>query len=221
MEGDATMKDKQKSIALGVVAFLVLAFAPGARGLPFTNPPELNLNITWQTTFPYQRNIFLDFSVNPVGAPGSGIPGADYEGYDDPVLKASDFVELVAGEWLAGGTIRLDPSGFIKLHLDNWDRGWPVKHLYAEWTGTGEIAVDVDFQGGDYQVVNVWQGTNAVWYEFQPNPPWEELYFFNNGTDHATLDNLHIATECVPVPTAVLLAVLGLGVAGLRLRKFV
>ena len=59
-----------------IFAFVVMslmAVAPVAWGSAFVNPPENNGNITWETQLPYQRNILLDFSQNPVAAAGNGI----------------------------------------------------------------------------------------------------------------------------------------------------
>lgn len=85
----------EKLMTFLVVAVLVLTVAPVVSGGPaFVYPPESNPNVTWVTQYPYQRNIMMDFSedpVDPTGATGP-IPGAQYTGYDDPMLWDSDFV---------------------------------------------------------------------------------------------------------------------------------
>ena len=235
-----------KLFTLCVVAGLALAVAPTGWGDPFANPPESNPNITWQTPFPYQRNIMLDFNADPVGPVGA-IPGATYQGYDDPLLWDSDYVEFTGSvEWNeALGAVGIfdaekPTSGTLIVHLDNWVRDWPVKHLYEEvtwrWEGTsGSITqLPLGLPSG-YEVVDWWGAVSdparpeatdlwlQYWVEIEPNPPWEDkiIEFNVGGPGSVYVKSLHIATECVPLPGAVLLGMLGLGAAGLKLRKYV
>jgi len=219
------MKSRQKSIVLGIATCFALALAPCAWGDTFNNPPESGPD-PWQTPFPYQRNIMLDFSTNPVGPTGP-IPGAVYEGHDDPVLWGSDSVQLGGGATWDSGTesIVLPPNngfsgGTITLHLDNWERMWPLKHFYMEYTLSAGASYSIDLTvPPGYSMTGYTMLLEPIWREWQPNPPWEEVTFTNIGYDPIYLDNLHVATECVPVPGAVLLGVLGLGAAGLKLRR--
>jgi hypothetical protein len=205
-----------------------------AWGAPFVNPPEDNPNITWETQFSYQRNIFLDFNVNPIGSVGA-IPGADYEGYDDPKLWDSDYVEFTgAVEWNESlGAVGIfdsqgSSSGSLIIHIDNWIRDWPVKHLYDEvvWFHEGAAgSIYQDYLGlpEGYTEGDFWgiEGDSSrpsgedlwwnYWVEIEPNPPWEDkvINFSIGDGGSVYVKSIHIATECVPEPAT--LALLGLG----------
>jgi len=221
------------SMTICFVVFSSLAW--GVLDTSFDNPPETNPNITWETQYPdYQRNILLDFSTDPIATPGNGIPGAIYDGIDDPVLWESDFVE-VTGDVVwdadkqalglfdapAGGA-----SGSIIIHVDNWERPWPVKHIYEEIFFTVEGGVShlyVDYLNlPDGYDEGPWWGDSTLgqpgpdhwvqyWVEVKPNPPWEEIVILIDTPEGGSiyLNNLHIATECIPEPATMVL--LGLG----------
>ena len=240
--------NKERVLSFVLTAVVVFAVSPLAWGvyvpMEFDNPPEDNPNITWETQYPdYQRNIFLDFSVNPLGASGNGIPGAGYYGNDDPVLWDSDYIEFTGAvgwneELGAVGIFDAEGQAFgtMIIHIDNWIRDYPVKHLYEEvvfqWEqgmaiyqsylglpagyvqDTGNILYEIDTVPDPTTGAYSWQ----YWTEIEPNPPWEEKVI-NFGTGAAGgsvyVESVHIATECVPEPTT--MALLGLG--GLLLRR--
>jgi hypothetical protein len=221
--------------AVCLVVGMILAVTPAAWGVPvpFNNPPENNPNITWETQSPYQRNIMMDFGVNPVGPVGP-IPGADYEGYDDPDLWDSDFVTMTgAVQWNeAKGGIGIfgGGSGTITFHFDNWERPWPVKHFYEELVlkieAAGSFNQDFFTPSGKNTYTDSWNNVQnlgggsyrfSLWAEFQPNPPWEEKVFTISTNGNIYLDSLHVATECIPEPATI--GILGLGALSLLRRK--
>jgi hypothetical protein len=137
------------------VAVLVVVFGPLASATPFVSPPEVQPHVVvppggWATSFPYQRNIDWDFSVDPSGGPPGPLPGAHYEGWLDPILWESDFIEFTGDvRWYDEapgnpsnpyqGVIGIDNrggneplSGAVIIHLDNLPEPRPVKHLYEE-----------------------------------------------------------------------------------------
>jgi len=236
----------KRLVVILAVLSLMLAVVPAAMG-DFTTPPETNAAIDWETAPPYQRNMTLDFVQDPTVATGSGISGAKYIGYDDPVLWKSDWVELTgAVTWnqdaAAVGIFDSEAgaAGSIIVHFYNWERQWDVKHLYTEFTFVlkdlkAGVYVDVDVPAahslGDWWGNSFGSNPYTIQYyqAIEPNPPWEELVIdlsiiaLPGGPPMGSvyLTDLQIATECVPVPGATLLALLGLGAAGTKLRRFV
>jgi len=231
---------KGHRLELAIVAVVMFAVTPLTLGEVFNNPPEDNAAITWSNQFPYQRNIMLKFDADPVGPVGK-IPGADYEGYHDPLLWDSDFIEISGDvEWNeAKGALGIfdaegNESGEVIFHFDNWERPWPVKHFYEEMVlqveqVTGQFYQDVVLPEG-CQVTDDWDSTSEIgqgryeilyWLEFQPNPPWEEkVYTFSTTAGGSIyLDSLHIATECIPEPATLSLLVMGALVTVGRRRK--
>lgn len=208
---------------VGIIAF----FSTVVWAMPFYYPPENNPDITWEGQFPYQRNIMMDFTANPVGPVGP-IPGADYEGYDDPILWVSDFVTMsgnVRWDQAVGGVgIWGGGSGTVTFHFDNWERDWPIKYFYEELIFkveivTGSIYQDFMTPDGLNMYTDSWSKVDnlgggryrlSIWAEFQPNPPWEEKIFaLSSTTGNIFIEELHIATECIPEPAT--MALLGFG----------
>ena len=203
----------------------------------------------WVTQFPYQRNIDWTFDTDPLGGPTpNGAPGAHYEGYDDPALWDSDFIDFSGDvQWFddlsAAGlpwqgmvgifnTSAAPMSGEIRVHVDNWERQWPFKHVWIEFdfiasrpevidavqlfmeSSPGSNVVDGD-QNDMWQLPSQLFRQNA-WMYIEPNPVWEELVLSIEGLlpgDFILMDRLHIATECVPEPST--FALTGLAMIGL------
>jgi len=228
---------KKLFLVMAVPALLV-SIAASAWGTPFVYPPESNPNITWQGQYPYQRNIEMNFGVNPVGPVGP-IPGALYEGYDDPALWGSDFVTTTGDvRWdQAKGGIGIfgGGSGTITFHFDNWVRPWPIKHFYEELIFKVELAKGSIYQDfvtpdGMNKYTDSWDKVDnlgvsgyrlSLWAEFQPNPPWEEkVITLSSSTGNIYIDQLHVATECVPEPSS-LIALAGgmISLLGIRRRR--
>ncbi len=70
---------------------------------------------------------------------------------------------------------------------------------------------------------NAIAATTDTWYATIPeNPPWEELriYMYAYAGDTIYISSVHVATECVPAPGAILLGGIGAGLVGwLRRRR--
>ncbi|MEE8306932.1 MAG: hypothetical protein V3R81_06675 [Gammaproteobacteria bacterium] len=222
-----------------------------AQASPFVLPPEDNFpGGVWETSYPYQRHILWDFSFDPMtGGPSS----PDYQGYDDDVLSPSD-------GWDVSGNVRWDSSlgavgidndpgdtssmsGYLVLHIDNWDRSWSRKHMWIEieTTGTlhepstntnGHLLYNSSYNPAYYSVgialpgggsANAIEATNGTWYVTIPeNPPWEDLqiYMFADAGGTIYISSVHVATECVPAPGAFILGSIGAGfVTWLRRRR--
>jgi hypothetical protein len=241
------MKNAMKTVVLTSLFTLMITMAQADQ---FIRPPETYAPV-WYTSFPYQRNIDMGFSVNPVSSPGYGIPGAVYEGTLDSSLLSSDYVTLTgAATWYASvsgftqtGLIGIDNragnstlTGTAVFHIDNIPVANWWKDVWAE-------SLDLDNQAYAGEFLN-WQvfdpnnnpamylggpansllGNNewlsdAEW-QITPNPSYETLVetFSVPAGDYALIDNLHIATECVPEPATFSLLALG-GLALLWRRR--
>ncbi len=181
----------RKVLTIFSVCVVVLAFVVAAQASPFPDGYKPEENVPgWVTQFPYQRNILLDFSVDPQCSPCFGIPGADYEGYDDPVLWDTDFVsfEPYSGrddvQWydtapdgsgrtgLVGVPAQtpgvcpwLQPKGVLNIHIDNWERAEPYeKHFWITIVAKGYMT-DVGLSGFPHM-----ESSNSE------EPPWLDSY---------------------------------------------
>jgi len=161
------MKNATKTVVLTSLFTLMITMVQAD---PFIRPPETYAPV-WYTSFPYQRNIDMGFSVNPVSSPGYGIPGAVYEGTLDPSLLSSDYVTLTgAATWYASvlvsgstytGLIGIDNragnstlTGTAIFHIDNIDDSLPLKDVWLE-------SLDLDNQAYAGEFLN--------WQVFDPN----------------------------------------------------
>ncbi|MGQ9761828.1 MAG: hypothetical protein ACUVQH_07945 [Thermogutta sp.] len=170
---------------------------------PFEWAPEGR--VPWVSPFPYQRNVDLTFQISPVGGqPGQGIPGADYEGTADPVLKVSDFVEFQGNlTWYDSvngfpfqGLIGIDNRlgnrplrGGVVIHLGNLPSAGPEKRIWIEWdfllsAPTIPVTFFVSDSLGNLPVEewvsDIRPQQNGLmrqnrWYLLKPNPLWEEI----------------------------------------------
>jgi hypothetical protein len=231
------MNTLSKALSLSILA-IACVLLTNVQADPFVMPPE-NYAPVWSTPFPYQRNINMDFNVNPVAAPGNGIPGAVYEGYLDPSLKTSDYVMLTGDtQWyesLPGftqtGFLGIDNrhgtsslSGDVIFHIDNTSNADNEKHLWEElvWMGTTGIGEEViDSSGKSFSII-YWHNdmdTSVYVSDWEwvrsPNPQWEQVTFnfYVSPGNYLLFDNYHNATECVPEPAT--LTLLGIGVISL------
>ena len=236
-----------------ILAFLFVlgagTAAPAATNMPasFYKPPEFYAPV-WQTTFPYQRDINMGFGMNPVAAPGAGIPGALYAGTLDPSLKGSDYAQFSTGvQWYSyvtntpgNGVVGLFNNsgsawrnGTATFRLDNTTVANQEKHLWLEFDwyadpGTNFVMASVTGLTGDewptlgnpiYTDLPNGYVRQDIEFVTSPNPAWENVVFTFYVSPYSTvlLDNVHIATECVPEPA--LLALLGLGCGTLMIPR--
>jgi len=139
------------------------------------------------------------------------------------------------------GTI---PDGFgMTWFIDNIPEPRTYKHVYFELiykvVGNAEPPLFVSYFNtensgswitgtqNDFAAKDLGDGWKVweLWGQIEPNPPYESIGVdigFYAGTEGTTvyIDSWHVATECVPIPTTILLFGSGLfGIAGLR-RKF-
>jgi len=131
-----------------LVASLAGAMSAKAQVPAFVNPPEQVWSPPWQGPAPYQRDIYWDFSVNPVGGPSpNGTPGAQYAGTLDPVLKDSDVVGFGQTSALQYFTSANSPDGVAGIGIENTTG--------ATLTGTASFLLDN----------TTTEGTKKIWIE--------------------------------------------------------
>jgi hypothetical protein len=136
-------------------------------------------------------------------------------------------------DFLGIANYSLEPmQGWIRLHLDNWDRPNVQKLVWAEIEWFADAQLDFDFQtpeGYDASLLPVssqqfpdgFHLDNAL-LTVMPNPPWEDFYcaFTVQPGKMLLIDRLEIATICVPEPSSVLALGYGVGCVGfLFLRR--
>ena len=230
------MKNVTKAVLFVSLFALMTTMVQAAE---FIRPPETCAPV-WYTSFPYQRNINMTFPVNPVASANpDGIPGADYEGYDNPSLWPSDYVTFTpnvtwyASDANAGGAaaIGIDNTsgdtlltGTATFHIDDLDDSLPLKNFWLE-----TLAVNSDnatasaslfdpnnnpanFLGGYAPSAYGSEYLTDVEWQITPNPIYEilDITFSVPAGDYALLTDVHIATECVPEPATVSLLATGL-----------
>lgn len=125
----------------------------------FNGPPETDPLVPpggWETTFPYPRNVLIDFDTDPATWPADPngpagsldlVPDLNYhiEGTDDQRLYPSDWGEGFGGftwidtdprflgrQGLAGIDNQQNQQVVARLHLDNEPITRPLKHLWIE-----------------------------------------------------------------------------------------
>jgi hypothetical protein len=234
-----------KSMKLFGRIVCVLAVGSAAEAAVFVNPPEFAAP-EWETTAPYQRDIYFNFAVRPATLPTNGIQGASYSGTLDPILKLSDTVSGGASLWhssLSGfsrtGLFGLDNrsgnfslNATVTFHIANTEALGPEKHVWLEYEfytspGTNVVFFSVAGPGGKewpqlggdpYQYIGDEFFRGNLEFGASPNPEWETItvHFYAEPGGAAFLDKLHIATECVPEPSV--LALVFLGMASLMFR---
>lgn len=156
-------------------AVVVLLSVTLASAKPFVNPPETDPLVPpggWATTFPYPRNVMIDFATDPDTWPAdpNGPPGSKdlvpdlnchLEGQNDDWLFGSDWVSWEGDYvWIntddrfptRQGLVGLDALGSASVtavfHLDNEPIIRPVKHVWVEleyyFGGTGSATWDAE-----------------------------------------------------------------------------
>lgn len=230
-------------------AVCVASVVTMAQADPFIMAPEIyapvwNTPFPYQRNINMGFDINPATAPNP-----SGIPGAVYEGTLDPSLMSSDAVAFTgAASWYGSlpgitqtGLIGIDNrtgnttlTGTVVFTIDDTTVPLPDKNVWIEALGitsAGPDSVGVDvfdpnnneakFLGGPG--VSSYNNEYLSDYEFQisPNPDYETVveYFTVPAGDYALLDNLHIATECVPEPASFSLLALGLGTLAFLRRQ--
>jgi len=151
---------------------------------------------------------------------------------DDPVDGGlvEDRRPAVSGTnvvWESNGGIESNFAGHIANSLWSWDPYWPKGH-YPDISGTNVVWQDLDANG--WQIYSNFAGHLADVQEAPPSlwPPLPRSYPAISGTNvvWASWDGsdweIYMGTyipDVVPAPGAVLLGILGLGMAGMRLRR--
>ncbi len=212
---------KLARLALSALAALIVA----GNALAQVNPPSwwgqsdgFTSGFGWSFPGPAYPPV-PDYSLDPFGSPswssGSTVfwypTVTDHTGVwgDGPGLNGSFSVtlwNLKNPDWLKEVWLQVD---FYEVPAQGSD-----VTLAITTESTSEV---VNLQEEDVDIGNGWtRGT--VTCQIKPQPLWETFTFqFTGGQSGAYIDNLWIGTHCVPEPSAV--ALLGMGLAGLLVRR--
>ncbi len=124
------------------------------------------------------------------------------------------------------------PSFDVHIELDNIVDTEPVKHLWLQLTHNPGNIISIDTLGTanalatgavpDFPVITPIDSTHTlVTWNLFPNPPWEQFNFTvtQGGLDLPLLDQIVLDTISVPEPSSIVLAVIGLAIVSLCVRR--
>lgn len=219
---------KHLRLALGCAALTLAA----ATAFGFANAPPPPLDNP-------QRHVIFDGSgFIYLGPDDELLMESDWLQYSGRIRQFCDFPELPDRHGFIGIDNRQGAtpiSGWIKLHLDNWDRPNAEKLI---WEQVEYLALDVDWELTDhltlapdgYSVESATAtlqelGDNLFRLEISSrivgNPPWEE--FLWNITvqpyGYFLIDNWEFATICTPEPSSALTLLYWAGALGITLFR--
>jgi hypothetical protein len=184
----------------------------------------------FEPPFSVQRDVYWSFN-DPASL---FVP--EYYGPDDYLLYDSDFV-VAENIDVLDGRLGIDNSqglegmdGFLTFHLDNWNMQRPAKLVWLQFTiypsgpgGWGLVVSGPDVYGYLALAESVDNPDGSTTWLFgallTPNPPWEEVFFqiCADPGEVRWIDDLRVATACVPEPG--LICLVGLGALGFVARR--
>jgi hypothetical protein len=143
------------------------------------------------------------------------VPATGGTVYTDPLTFGTTYRFEAIGTYYANDSIYADAEYSERFTGTGWYDLVPNYTQYGE--GLLELRINTQFvEWGDYNSVHTYNLTysdlsGAVGFDIYDLPP------MSNNSGSLTVN----VYQLVPVPGAVLIGMLGLGVAGLKLRKFV
>jgi hypothetical protein len=186
----------------------------------------------WSVDAPRTTHQYWDFA-EPYVTPGAS--GAAYEWEAQPTEKdnfgTSVALIIEADEYYPGSDMKfVDLEEIVVLiELSNYPDPEPYKELWVDVGYWGDLSGYAAGQGDDgpYETEPLRppgpSGVAELGFRIYPNPDKEDISLTITPSvpgGIAGLEWIHVDTICVPVPAAVILGILGMGVAGLKLRKF-
>lgn len=185
----------------------------------------------WSVDAPRTTHQYFDFTLPYVT---QGPSGAAYEWEAQPTEKdnfgTSVALIIEADMYNPMDDVKFwDPEEIVVLiELSNYPDPEPYKELWVDVGYWGNVSGYAAGQGDDGPYVTEPlrppgpSGVAELGFRIYPNPDKEDISVtitpFPGGL--AGLMWIHVDTICVPAPAAVILGILGMGVAGLKLRKF-
>lgn len=183
-------------------------------------------------------NVMFDFEGGTIMTNGTGymtsVYGSSVTATDGLVLdNASSAVDWLgnAGKWLRTGVVGSNPIPWnVEISFDMM----PITRASSDFYVFNGIGTDFTLKAYDATYGNryapsagalvyeqSWDfgtGLAASSFDIIFSRPVSLIIFSDGGYDNVAIDNLQVAQ--VPIPGAVLLGMLGLGAAGIKLRRF-
>lgn len=205
---------KQRNIVAGIMLSLAVIVTNSASAAMYDFEDKID---TW-------------YADGTPGGPDDSVWMGQFLGINSPLKYSHDLnddVDFSAGDFVIDATLELDFTDADLLEAGD-EHGWFI--ISYDFRENATVYLDYNPVAGSYEAVEDLGEIGSGQYDLLLNVDWlnddgildVQIQISNPlGTGNAALDHsrLYGTAQVVPVPGAVLLGVLGLGTAGMRLRR--